>query len=186
MTSNPNPNSNPNWRHAPTANSNSSPTLVFIPAMLRELCMQSFQNKTDVFACLIGLQSIRPRVDPPQSRSAPRPPQMRSFRPGFWVVLPQHPISSGGVKVGPARAVGQVQLVWQSSTRCRDGYIWQLTLKLVTGLKVLGILLWEMLLVFFLGLCSDDLCKYTLHIFIPPHFRLTMSYGSKWFEFGIC
>jgi len=37
-------------------------------------------------------------------QSAPRPHQTRLFRPEFWDVPPQHPISSGGAKVRPARA----------------------------------------------------------------------------------
>jgi len=48
-------------------------------------------------------QSIRPKC----SRSAP---SSGTFRPRSWVILPQHPISSGGTKVGPS-AVG-VQLPW--------------------------------------------------------------------------
>ena len=38
-----------------------------------------------VTASLLGLWSIRPRVDPPRVD----PPQGRSFRPRSWVVLPQ-------------------------------------------------------------------------------------------------
>jgi len=66
---------------------------------------------------LVGDSLDRVPVDSPLSRSAPgrsapRPPQRdrsapsseTTFRPRYWVVPPQHPISSGGAKLRPVKA----------------------------------------------------------------------------------
>ena len=60
---------------------------------------------------IYGYRSIRPSVDPPRvdpphvrPKRGRSTPSSGTFRPGCWDVPPQHPISSGGAKVRPARA----------------------------------------------------------------------------------